>query len=178
MAELFDDLSRIVGSGIPRRRMLKLIAITFAGGALPALWPTRAAALVGCGPGYSFYVPCDAEVTAQNCSSLHGTELQNVNIQCCEANRVKAEQQAQSKCPNACPIATPAGAVNCHGTCNGNKFTCTSNDPYQCGCDAPVGWICCGRNAQGIVVYCFTATQKCCGNYCREIGKPCQDSPG
>jgi hypothetical protein len=171
MSELFDDISRITGSGIPRRRMLKLIAVTFAGGALPMLWPTRAATFEDCQP---FNVPCDVEVTAQNCSSLHDTDLQNVILQCCEANRVKAEQQARSKCPNNYPLAIPYVAVDCHGTCNGNKYTCTSNDLYCCYCDAPPGQRCCGVNANGVVVHCSTTTQKCCGAGCIPIANFCR----
>jgi hypothetical protein len=34
MAELFDDISRIIGNRMPRRRALKLIMGLFAGGAL------------------------------------------------------------------------------------------------------------------------------------------------
>lgn len=42
MAEIFDDITRIVGSQIPRRRALTLIGSALAGGVLGTLWPTRA----------------------------------------------------------------------------------------------------------------------------------------
>ncbi len=41
MAELFDDIARVVGSQIPRRRAVRLIASALAGSAVSLVWPRR-----------------------------------------------------------------------------------------------------------------------------------------
>lgn len=53
MAELFDDITRIVGGRIPRRRALKLIMGLFAGGALGLLADSSVAAQAGVGQCYT-----------------------------------------------------------------------------------------------------------------------------
>jgi hypothetical protein len=48
MAELFDDITRIVGSNISRRRALTFIMDAVIGGSVAALWPVRAKAQTSC----------------------------------------------------------------------------------------------------------------------------------
>jgi len=44
MGMLFDDISRLVGSPLPRRKVVALVAGSVAGSVLGGLWPSRAGA--------------------------------------------------------------------------------------------------------------------------------------
>lgn len=166
MAELFDNITRVFGSGLPRRRMLQLLAGVFAGGALPALWPARAAGIVQCAtpfPGGD-----NDAIFVENCHTLI---FPGDHDRCCNAalNRV-----SRANCPTTCPKI--GGDWTCNSTCsetNPDKLVCAgAGSNLYCYCDAPPGKNCCG-----IGNYCTSGTQKCCGTFCGPIGQPCPNNP-
>lgn len=120
MSQLFDDLSRIVGSGITRRRMLKLIGIAFAGGTLPALWPTRAGAFVAC--AQTFDGGADTSISVESC---HVTVFPDDKDKCCDA---ALQKLSKLMCPTTCPKI--GGIVTCNATCsqtNPDKLDCAAS---------------------------------------------------
>lgn len=172
MAELFDDISRIAGSGIPRRQMLRLIAGVLAGSAIPALWATRASAFVACGTSFNFMTGSEALLYPCATSGLH----HDLGVECCQKARDKGVEAAKLQCPSTCPyiVVTSWQCNPDAGTCgqNDDRLVCSGEGYYYCHCDASPGHSCCGAGT-----YCTTATQKCCGTFCGPIGQPCPNNP-
>jgi hypothetical protein len=170
MAELFDDISRIVGSGMPRRRMLRLMAVAFAGGALPAsLWPAQAQGVQQC--GYQFTIPDMGTFVEVNCSAMTSDQMRDQCIPRCQQTLNSLPPTYASQCPTTCP---PSGTSGCSWSCeDGDTLYCiATNIKLSCHCDAPAGQTCCSLG-----VYCNGRTQKCCGTYCGPIGQTCAGNP-
>jgi hypothetical protein len=175
MAELFDDISRIVGSHLPRRRMLKLIAGVFAGGALPAaLWPTRSAAFVMC--GLQFTAGGHSSFPLAGCKNAPGSTQQTAGNSCCDAALNNALASAQQQCVTTCPrAALVAGTWDCTSSCSTtdvDSVTCAGNGTFYCYCDAGPNLSCCGLNN-----YCNKPAQNCCGTTCVAAGTQCPTNP-
>src|SRR6059036_3907018 len=83
MDRLFDDISRILASPIPRRRAVKLIAGGLAGAALAVFGPRRAVAFA-CGSGtFACGTKCCNSSTQKCCG---GTSCCATSVACCGTN--------------------------------------------------------------------------------------------
>ncbi|MET0623684.1 MAG: hypothetical protein ABW250_11940 [Pyrinomonadaceae bacterium] len=167
MSELFDDLARIVGSGVPRRRMLKLMAVAFTGGALPVLRPAWAGAFEVC--NQTFNAGNKGKTTSLDCDpSESADDLKNrCNPTYFELLTSLISINA-SRCPSTCPpfVDSYTEFGQCDDT--SNLYCEVKNVVLRCHCNPPPGKTCCG-----IGVFCTPATQKCCGTYCGPINQPC-----
>jgi hypothetical protein len=100
MAELFDDITRIVGSQIPRRKALRLIAGAAVGGATVSFWPRIAEAQGG-----------------GSCPDLFGVighDTSGNPTSACIGATVDALQKAKNRCgPSPCMFGgCDSGACN------------------------------------------------------------------
>jgi hypothetical protein len=173
MSELFDDLSRIVGSGIQRRQMLKLIGIAFAGGTIPALWLTRAAAFQMQACNQTFHVT-KGNLLPSNCPpDQDGRDA--ICSPYCAQFKTQLITSAAARCPTTCP---PTPIVPDDSTCLAEcdldgALTCTESMTLRCHCDAPPNKSCCGLNN-----YCDKPAQVCCGVRCVTMGQRCSETSG
>src|SRR5260370_26500258 len=115
----FDDLTRALASGVPRRRFIAMIGATVAGSALGGMWPGRAVLAVG--------PPC------LGCSVpgafICGTVIypQSAFAECIDACRSNPRVCFCQSCSPACP----PGLNDCNGVC------------WDCSCDRVCGTTCC-----------------------------------
>jgi hypothetical protein len=178
MAELFDDISRMVGSRIPRREIIRLTAGALAGSALTALWPTRVRARrQACNDPNGFQVIGQATVPFfGGCGSANDAAALT-------KARAAAETDSKAKskqCPAECPVPQ---RISSHPTtlCSCTNFSCketvTLTDKYICTCDpqracnnndicCPDPQICVGGNT-------CCASENACGNACCGTGTFC-----
>jgi hypothetical protein len=171
MAELFDEISRIVGSGVPRRQMLRLMAVAFAGGALPALWPARAAAFEVCNE--TFNAGSLGGNPGGNCDGLSHDDLLNTCNAYYAGYLHSLIQTNAGRCPATCPpfvdsYGTSAECIEHYG----DFYCAVTNVVLRCHCNAPPGHTCCG-----VGVFCTPGTQKCCGTYCAPLNQTCSSNP-
>jgi hypothetical protein len=177
MSQLFDDLSRIVGSGIPRRQMLKLMAAAFTGGVLPALWPTPAAAYIACTKQFTAMWDTQTTVDCPDTLNVGPSAWKDNTCQaradCCGTTATnQAITSAQGQCPTTCPYIVVDTAWSCSGYCNAEaNLVCRVSATVHCDCIAPTGKKCCGFNN-----FCTSGTQSCCGTFCVPFGSPCPSS--
>jgi hypothetical protein len=172
MAELFDDISRIVGSGVPRRQMLRLMAVAFAGGALPALRPARVAAFEICNQTWNAGSRWEL---LQNVNCVGKTHDEMINE--CNPHYFGILDQLlrdnAGRCPTTCPpfvdsYDTDAECIQPYG-----EPQCEVNNVIlRCHCNPPPGQTCCGLH-----VFCTPSTQKCCGTYCAPLNQTCSSNP-
>lgn len=115
MPEIFDDISRIVGSQIPRRQALKLITGALAGSVLSTVAPAFSVSIsnVICPGGNS------CGTLDQCCTFTDG------GLFCCELVE-----------PHCCGPKTGKCCVNAERCCSfagGDSFCCGQNEPHCCG---------------------------------------------
>lgn len=167
MSELFDEISRMVGSRMPRRQVIRLAAAALAGSAFSALWPARV---------WARTVACDTSFphgpTSGTVSAVSATQM-NLDRACVEAKKNNKES-AQVQCPTNC-----SGIVIIDQTCDfGNyglfngQLTLTASGNFKCGeanrvCNdntvyCPTGKICCGGKTCCTQAAC-APTGKCMG---------------
>ena len=138
MSLLFDDVSRVIGSSVSRRKMLGMVGGAV-GGAILASLGLKATAFGDespakkCGPGLT---PC-------------GTN-------CCKSTQICADgiccAPSQINCNGKC----------CNGTCT-NGVCCGKNLTYCGGVCCAAGIICCnGKCCNNPTAVCFNG--KCCGS--------------
>jgi hypothetical protein len=167
MAELFDDLARIFGSGLSRREALRMALITVAGSYLGIFWPATAEAQDNCrnrtecsstDPLVTF---CDFD-TSFCCPSERGTDGVRRSRQCCGSQRVH----------RACLCCPPST-----GCCESNKPN--QGDVFEC-CGA--GEICCNKTGKCCppAMCCGKPGQEaCCKNICEAcdpVTMTCKDT--
>lgn len=153
MGELFDDISRVLASPMPRRRVLGLIVGALAGGTLTGIERGRATAL-GIGP------PCGPVTCAQGqkcCDARTGI--------CCTHNHVCCPPGSKANCcrPNT-ECCAPVHAQPC---CPPGKYCCKAGTGGGIGCCSidPLEECCPNTDESGrptIAVCCPIATPKCC----------------
>ena len=107
MAEIFDDISRVVGSQLPRRRALKLIMGIFAGGAVGLLEASPTAALAP--KGFCF--------EKDNCITPMTGGGSTEKSLCCDTLGGKSW----------CPSSAISGVSSCAA---GQCQSCQSQDPH------------------------------------------------
>jgi len=143
MSSLFDDVSRVIGSSVSRRKMLGMVG-SAVGGAVLASLGLRGAAFGAESPDSP---PCKAGYTP--CGSI-----------CCPPSKV---------CVNG--ICCPPGYTNCNGKCCGGTCygsLCCGKNATLCGgkCCEP-GLICCNG------VCCSVPGSVCFNNKCCASGIVC-----
>lgn len=192
MSELFDDISRIVGSPIPRRRAIKAIGGALIGALLGAsVFKSVSSARQGSsccqGPGgYCFFegqeVFCDPRqpwtqekcvaagfewrVDHSCCSDGHICPSNGVccGVTCCDANSVCLGDEC---CPanRACGnFCCPSGSVCVNGACCPTQRVCTDPATNQT--------ICCASGR------CCGGTKCCSSGTCTSDGMNCGSSSG
>lgn len=147
MNNLFDDVSRVIGSPVSRRKVLGMVGGAV-GGAVLASLGLRAAAF--------------GQETSENKPKCgpHQTPCGKI---CCDSVRVCVDG-----------ICCPPGHINCAGKCCGGTCTngkCCGKDSHYCGgvC-CPNGQICCnGKCCGSTAAVCHNG--KCCisGNVCNGV---------
>jgi hypothetical protein len=167
MSELFDDISRIVGSKIPRRQALRLIVRGLTGTTLAALNIRRSAGAVHeSDAGIEWIGPTSYSPFQNLCSPTAG--LGTVRERCTPGKTV---------CEPGSPVEArccPSGQACCQ--LGGNKFCCpanslcvsgrccpSGNNGEICGasniaCCCPTNTVCCNDN-QGL---CCQKKEQCC----------------
>lgn len=153
MAELFDDISRMVGGPMPRRQVIRLAASALTWGALSTLWPARVSARrQACGTE-SFMRVAQATKSAENCEKAYN--------QACAAAKADCLSQAKDICRNSpCPVPKEQNGAHCEGVTGpvtGN--TCNAKVSYT-------GWYLCTCTALRACsdnTVCCPPTQVCCG---------------
>ena len=112
MAELFDKISRIVASQVPRRQALKMLVGAIAGGAVTLALPGRAKAQ-----------------TCPNQFVANGVACSSTPAAACTQARINAMTIAQNRCAPNCSPTCDAGvcntSVNGGQTCGFATFRCT-----------------------------------------------------
>jgi hypothetical protein len=76
MSKLFDDISRIVGSSMPRRQALKMILMGVVGSGVVSLWPKRVEASQVCSSGFcqsAGVIQCGKDEVGQLCCCPQGS---------------------------------------------------------------------------------------------------------
>jgi hypothetical protein len=145
MAELFDDLSRVLASDMPRREVFRWMAVGIAGSAFGGLFARRAEAAVLCGFREAPGLMCALQT--QCCRVLGAAS-------CCGQNR----------------FCCPAG-----DSCCGVGQTCceTVFPRSRICCNAPIN--CCGsfNNAEFQSVCCPPKRPNCCQNAEKTIFNCC-----
>lgn len=176
MSELFDDLSRVVGSSLPRREALRLVASALAGAALTPLGFWRKGASAGttlslqvsgcCG------IPGQCLMTSQQgCTNLGGQFVSGG--QCCSNQPGCFVPNGPSVCcqvPDGC-ILDPLGPNHC-------QF-CVVGTPYPnqvCGHDETGHGVCCPSSGQLPSGLCCPPNRQACNNTCCPSGQACINS--
>lgn len=138
MNSLFDDVSRVIGSPVSRRKMLSLVG-SAVGGAMFASLGLRATAF--------------GAQTPENTAKC-GPHQKACGKNCCDPDRVCVEG-----------ICCPPGQTNCNGKCCGGTCTdgvCCGKESHYCGgACCPDGIVCCnGKCCGSKSSVCFNG--KCC----------------
>ncbi len=136
MAELFDDISRVVGSQIPRRRALRLIGGGLAGAALTALWPRRTEAGPADCPDQSSSAQADQSFRG-SCSD--GASVGKATEKACAAAARDTARKCHSKCAQlGCATAVVTHSCKLLSCANENRKKATARviDNATCKCTA------------------------------------------
>jgi hypothetical protein len=141
MSSLFDDVSRVIGSSVSRRKMLGMVGGAV-GGAVFASLGLRAAAFGAQSPQTAKKCPPDKTACGTNC---------------CDPHQVCVDGE----------ICCPPGHISCNGKCCGgtctNGLCCGKNYTYCGGVCCPDGIVCCNGKCCGSTnAVCFNG--KCCGS--------------
>jgi hypothetical protein len=152
MAELFDNLTRIVGSKLPRRRAFKLVLSALVGGSVAALRPAYAMD-VDHPCNTVFDVPGTGSVSVQNCQGLTTAQKEAKKDPACEAAKNAAQNtSAFAACPVECLhkefVSWKCEQCQCFSS---DKFECKGTAKYKC-CNV------CGSGNK-----CCASNQVCCG---------------
>lgn len=178
MSELFDDISRIVGSTMPRRQALRLIIGGLAGGAAVTLWPRQAKAGFVCPDKECPSNPSNCGVN--NFATCDGVDqvfcVYSEDANCRRDNKCRKNQNAVT-CVPPNRLCFEGKCVECinNSDCPPTKNVCSGNScclpkapktngrnfSQQCPCDE-----CCPRPRQ-----CPRANPTMC---CEE-GKECDN---
>lgn len=137
MSELFDDISRVIGSQLPRRRLLKLLAGVLAGGAIGALRTSNAQTTYAC--GQEFTLTGRASIEEIDCENLikksDAPAFLNARKNCLAEARLDAQADAKARCPPMCPSPVERsweeGNADCSLT-NKENLTCWGNGRFVC----------------------------------------------
>jgi hypothetical protein len=133
MSELFDDISRVIGSQLPRRRLLRLLAGVLAGGALGALRTSHAQTIYPC--GQEFPLTGRAVLDNIDCSHLPPLDYQNQVTNCYPEARNDGLADAKAHCPPTCPSPVERSWTNGGAGCsvtNPADLTCWGTGRYVC----------------------------------------------
>ena len=154
MSVLFDDISRLVASPLPRRRVMALVAGSVAGTALGSLWPARtAAAQTGC-----FFCGCNQAYYTdfnQCLSACNPTLAGNCFTEICLTVDV-------SFCVTICP----EGLTPCGKGCCAPNSSCVDPATATCSC---LGTSC---SATGRMICCPPIKPYCNGDTCSSFDAP------
>ena len=178
MAELFDDISRIVGSAVPRRQALRLIIHAFAGGVAATLLPTRAGAsllLQQATCNTDFFQGGTGEATVGYCDQIQGADFFNARNNACSDARGKVRAEAGKKCPASCPSVQEISWICPHP--NGSAPHCSSDNTvlivngggtYRCICPSGVvcGGVCCSTGSTCCSGVCCPPNYSCVNGTC------------
>jgi hypothetical protein len=160
MAELFDEVSRVIGSEIPRRQALKLIIKVLSGGALTLIMPAPLYAVRSA--GCMLDTDCPAGQICCNSSSAPLANqgkcyTQSPQLGCCSSNHMCATSMDKNTCEQ-CEGGTFFGTTHTcrNGVCVGPSCYADS--------DCPTGWSCCTSNLGLIGGTCYRKAQVfgCC----------------
>jgi hypothetical protein len=194
MSELFDDISRIVGSQIPRRQALRLIVGGITAAVLSNLGFEHAAQAQSatCRVASSSCVPCSPGQTS-NCKTAGGSPLCCAGVQC-PTSRFNVGQccPTESQCcgtgccdvscvctcdTNCCTLerACPPGP---QGFCCPEGMRCKDRDKRECCSLVPFGQDCnnpnlCCPTAENCST-CASGFSRCCpvGTSCQQCSNP------
>ena len=179
MAELFDDISRIVGSNMPRRRALNLIMGAVAGSGVAALWPTRTGAV------NAQNLACDQEfqktahgwISVNNCVGLREAGgapwLDKKRAACAEGRRLARIAAAGVICPPNCDNLIGISYTCFNYSCGGNTLVqCDCTVKYKC-CSSPCGRRCCSSNEICCDQTCCPSNRVCCEGICCALNAAC-----
>jgi hypothetical protein len=119
MSVLFDDISRLVASPLPRRRLIAMIGRTVAGSAIAAMWPGRSVAVAQtacCTEG------CDEQFTCWSGCSVPGMVICGHYLynSCDEAPPECRAACFCKECVDECPWYT----IDCDGICHSADCAC------------------------------------------------------
>src|SRR5690348_8603961 len=155
MDHWFDNVSRMLASPLPRRRVLAMIAGGVAGSAFGAIWPGRPAeAEVNCGPctAPGMYI-CEGQLYPD--ATCSGCKF----ISCfCQI----------------CGPACPPGRTDCNGICCLPGQVC--NGTLGCGAPCPEGFSPCGTGCCAPDFVCVAGNCVSCG--CPPSKPYCIGGPG
>ena len=176
---LFDDITRILGSPMPRRQAFKLIAGGLAGGSLISLLEPQPAHAAGakCGQPCGFFTSC----IEGKCQDVNGKQMCCIDFCfdacCCHPTPIcfpKSDGKTAMCCAAVCgfSICCPAGtkcfppARCCSSICGPQEECCKPSESCQgkglnkqC-CSEPLcegGTTCCAKQGMGC-----NSKDKCC----------------
>lgn len=195
MAELFDDISRMVGGSMPRREVIRLAAAALAGSALAALWPARVKAN-GCEAAATTFPGCNTYFDVQAKGSVDGYGCTDADLSAaCDAAKQGVQNAAGSfSCPAACPVlevqtAPHCVCVECQATGSTGlggeviRKVAVAAGTYRCVCPSPrtiCNGVCCAEGQTCCGTACWPKAQCCggttrCSKTCDANGR-CSDS--
>lgn len=182
---MLDELARSLAAPMPRRRALKLLAVTLAGAMLPG---QKALAAVT-GPNASG-CPNPGDLFCGNCPNINGLNYGNV---CCPGPNATdywecdcvpgpgghngCKRKTCNKCRDGC---CKPGQKCCPRGDPDHEGSCCDKDEHCCfaGC-CPAGTHCCpGFGKYEIVGRCCPIGWACCHQYCCRPGTHCIDEHG
>lgn len=176
MSELFDDLSRVVGSSLPRREALRLVASALAGAALTPLvfWRNGASAsttLTLQGTGCCVVAGRCQETTEQYCAFIAGKF--GPGAKCCDPDK------GSCFVPNGPSVCCQISPIVCKPDSLGPNHCefCFEGKPFpNLVCFANI--LCCDEICGGIPFECCDPPEKCCINgICVDNPSPSQPCP-
>lgn len=140
---LFDDISRVLASSIPRRQALRLVAGGIGGVIIGAIWPSRFAYA---GESQCMH-PCKPGPHHGGCGAgLDCIPIKKKGLQCCN-------------------IDFP----NCRTDCCCEEQICCG----EITCCPKATTMCCGKGSGGGTACCSKATGMCCANTCCDVCDLC-----
>jgi hypothetical protein len=189
VSESFDELTRALGTGVSRRRALKIFFAAAASSALGLQFRSVRAQAATCGPGVGM-------CTNGKCCSAPGTHCCPGDVHCCfnsgPLSRCCGLEVCCGEGDVCCPNATGNGVAN-GGLCCPAGSTCCGNvccPPGQacqsgtCG-GCPAGLVACNGTCCLAGQVCLTDTfgsqvccepgQAACGKICCSAGTQCVD---
>lgn len=183
MDKLIDNVARILGSPMPRRRALALLARSLVAGVVVGGTASRLGAQsappcgtttyngttttasncnanVGCPTIGACPTNCCIQTISKNCSNQGGSNRRcDLTVTCAPiAAGAACSVTTQSTC--CAPPAVTGGSACCNGTCCGAGTTCSNN-------------VCCAAGSVGCGGTCCPSPRVCCGVTCCSQGFCC-----